>query len=240
MSDPLLLRYLQPLLAGRRGECLHLIREAVADGRPASDVIRCVVWPAMKHVEAMYRDDRLNQAMENMASRINRTIAHQLQERLAAKPRHGKRMLIISSRNHREEISAEIMADLFEADGWDAFFICGGVPHDEIVTLLGELRPQITLIFGAEPEDVPHTRRLVEHVRDIGVCPQMNIVVTGGVFNRADGLWQEVGADIFAAEPDDVIQLANELRPREPNAPKHMGIVKKRRRKRKSATAGAA
>jgi hypothetical protein len=75
---------------------------------------------------------------------------------------------------------------------------------------------------------------MVENIREIGLCPDMNIVVSGGVFNRADGLWREVGADVFADNARDVLDIVNELGPRIPGA-RPIGLVKKRRRKRKAS-----
>ena len=117
------------------------------------------------------------------------------------------------------------------------YFVGGGVPDDEILGMVGQLRPHLLLIFGAHPEAVANTRAIIERIRDVGVCASMNTVVTGGIFNRADGLWQEIGADAHADTPRGVLALANELAPREPHTP-CLGIVKKRRRRRK-ATAPA-
>ncbi|MCK4341520.1 MAG: cobalamin-dependent protein [Phycisphaerae bacterium] len=234
MSEPFLIRYMQPLLAGRRAECFALVTEAVQNGTPAEELICNVLWPAMAQVERLYDDDRINAAMEHMANRINRTVADQLQAHLPKKPLCGKRVLVASADAPGEELGAQMVADLFQSDGWEVYFLGGGVPHDEILSLVGQCRPQVLLIFGAQPEAVANTRVMIECIREIGVCPTMNIVVSGGIFNRADGLWQEIGADAFSAAPRGVLETANSLGPCEPHAPR-LGIVKKRRRRRKTA-----
>jgi hypothetical protein len=38
----------------------------------------------------------------------------------------------------------------------------------------------------------------------------MRIVVSGGLFNRAEGLWEEIGADGFAATAAEVLQVAGD------------------------------
>lgn len=234
MPEPLLTRYLQPLLAGRRADCFAIMHDALAAGRPAEEVLCDVLFPAMAQLERLFRDDRMNLAHENMATRINRTVADQLQQYLPRSSPKSKRILVTCADEPREELGAQIMADLFQSDGWDVFFVGGGVPYDEVVTLTGQLRPAALLIFGTLPTGVPLTRRMVESIREIGLCPEMNIVVSGGVFNRADGLWREVGADVFADNARDVIDIVNELGPRVPGV-RQMGLVKKRRRKRKAS-----
>jgi methanogenic corrinoid protein MtbC1 len=236
MNEPLLTRYLQPLLAGRRAECFDLIRLALAEGRAAESIMRDVLWPAMAQVERLYRDDRINIAAENMACRINRTVADQLQAHLPVGAPRGKRVLVTCADEPREELGAQMVADLFQSDGWDVAFVGGGVPYDEMVGVVGQVRPDVMLVFGTEPEGVPLTRRMIEMIRDMNVCPTMNILVSGGVYNRADGLWHEVGADVFAETARDVITTANALTPRQGGRPR-VGLVKQRRRKRKVAVA---
>jgi MerR family transcriptional regulator, light-induced transcriptional regulator len=234
MPEPFLIRYLQPLLAGRRAECFELVAAALQSCTPAEELICDVVWPAMAQIERLFRDDRINTAVEHMACRINRTIADQLQAHLPKCPPNGKRAVIACADGPHEELGAQMVGDLFQANGWEVYFLGGGVPDDEILAMLGQLRPGVLLVFGSQPEAVPNTRAVIERIRDVGTCPTMNIVVTGGIFNRAEGLWREIGADAFCESLRGVLTLANELGPRVPHAPR-LGLVKKRRRRRKNA-----
>jgi methanogenic corrinoid protein MtbC1 len=234
MPEPLLTRYLQPLIAGRRAECFALIADALAVGQSAEEIVCDVIWPAMVQVDRLFRDDRINSAAEHMACRINRAVAGQLQPRLTQEPRNQKRVLVTCGAGDQEELGAGVVADLLQADGWEVFHVGGGVPEDEILTMVGQVRPQVLVLFATRPEDVPETRRLVEMIREVGVCPTMNIVVSGGIYNRADGLWQEVGADLFSPSPRELRATLRDLQPRQPHAPR-VAVVKKRRRRRKSA-----
>lgn len=233
MPEPFLIRYMQPLLAGRRAECFQIVADAVREGTSVEELICDVIWPARAQVERLYQDDRINTAMEHLACRINRTVADQLQTHLPRQRPNGKRALIASADGPQEELGAQIVADLLQADGWDVYFVGGGVPDDEILGMVGQLCPQVLVIFGAHPEAVANTRAMIERIRDVGVCPTMNIVVSGGIFNRADGLWHEVGADAFCDSPRAVLATANRLDPRAPQPPR-LGMVKKRRRRRKT------
>ena len=46
--------------------------------------------------------------------------------------------------------------------------------------------------------------------------PNMQIMVSGGLFNRAEGLWQEIGADSFAATAEQALEIATGATPIEP------------------------
>lgn len=234
MSEPLLIRYLQPLLAGRRAECFALIKDALLQGKAPAQLAFDVIWPAISQVDRLFRDDRIDIAVNNMACRINRTVTDQLQAHLPSNPPNGRRLIVVCAEDEREAIGGQMLADLFQADGWEVYLLSAAIPDDELLKLVGQLRPEVLMIYGTQPPEVPHVRRFVELIREIGVCPSMNIVASGGVFNRVDGLWQEVGADAFVEQPREVVQTVNDLAPRVPGLRK-IGIVKKRRRRRKIA-----
>jgi len=231
-SNALLDEYLQPLLAGNRTECREFVSAQLSITSDPKALYKDLLWPAMEKVEKLYRADRVNVASEHMATRINRVIADQIQVRLKYKEPNGKRMIVLCADGEPEELGAQMCADLFEARGWAVYFIGGGVPNDEVLTLVGQLRPQVLLVFGTRPSGVPGVRRLIDLIREIGVAPTMNIMVSGGVFNRADGLWKEVNADLFAKTAHEAIPLAENAEPCKPVV-RPPGAPKKRRRRRR-------
>lgn len=235
-TTTLLDRYMTPLLAGNRVACRDLILKEASASLEAVSIYQDVLWPAMERVDKYFRADRINAATEHMATRINRTVADQIQMKLDPIEPNGRRMLISCADGEPEELGAQMCADLFEARGWEIYFMGGGVPNDEILSLVGQLRPDILLVFGTQPSGVPGVRHLIELVRSVGSNPTMNIMVSGGVFNRADGLWKEIEADLFAKSAYEAIELAESATPRTPSV-KVPGAPKKRRRRRRAPVA---
>ncbi len=232
MRSTLLEQYMKPLLSGDRAACRGLVQHQLTSDMSGRQIFEEILWPAMERVEGLFRRDEINLAVEHMATRINRSLADQAQLALKRKDLNGKRILIMCADGEPEELGAQMCADLLEADGWEVYFVGGGVPSDEILSLVGDLRPQVLLIFGTQPRGVPGTRELVDLIREVGSNPTMNIMVSGGVFNRADGLWKEINADLFAPTAGEVLQLANHAEPR-PVEVRVPGAPKKRRRRRR-------
>ena len=45
-------------------------------------------------------------------------------------------------------------------------------------------------------------RQLIDLLHDVGICPKLQLILLGwGVSNRAEGLAEEIGADLFAPNP---------------------------------------
>lgn len=236
-------QYLEHLFAGKRCQARELIEATLDRGVSARTLIQQVVWPAMEQVDKLYRAGKVNRLMEHMATRINRMVADQLHAHLARDPKHGLRLLVACGDGESEELGAQMTADVFEAEGWGVWFLGSGVPNDEVLELMAQIRPDVLCLFGTRPEEVPNIRRLIEQIREIGAHEQMQILVCGGVFSRARGLDEEIRADLFAPDAKDALQIVEEhpVRIPRPDVPQP-GRRRKRRqtaRRRKAVSAAS-
>lgn len=202
--------YYEGLLAGDRVYCRGLIERALSQGVSAYDLLTGLVWPTMEKLQAVYREDRISITALNMATRLNRLITDQLTTRLERKAAIGKTVLILCGDDEPEELGGQICADLFEAEGWTVRFAGGGVPNDEVLKLIGEVRPNLLVLFGTLPSGMPAARKLIDYLREVNSCPEMQVMCCGGIYKRAEGLAEEIGADLFAPDAAEAVQVALE------------------------------
>lgn len=202
------MKYLEQLLQGERIGCRKVLSEALQTGTPINIVYTELFWPVMAEVERLYKNHQIDRITEHMATRINRTLVDQLQGKLPRSESNNKKMLITCANDEPEELGAQMCADLLESEGWEIKFIGGGVANDEIIALVGEFQPDVLFIYGTKPSGAPDVRRLIDKVREIQACPKMRIMLSGGVFNRAEGLWEEIGADLFAPTAKEALKEA--------------------------------
>ena len=85
-KEAILERYLRALLTGDRNQCRTVIEETLQSGMTAHQVYMDVIWPIMVEIDKLYRDDTIDSAQEALASRINRSIVNQLQNKLPRRP----------------------------------------------------------------------------------------------------------------------------------------------------------
>ena len=117
-----------------------------------------------------------------------------------------QRISMFCGPSETEELAGQLVADLLEADGYEVTFAGGGVANDEIREELTQREPDILLLFASSAKDAPFIRELIDGVRENGGYPDLQIVVGGGIFNRAPGLAEEIGADLHAASPRDLLE----------------------------------
>jgi methanogenic corrinoid protein MtbC1 len=200
--------YLEPLLAGDRDACRQAVESALAAGHSPAELLILLIWPAMERVQMLYRDDRISQSSLNLATRLNRSLTDQISARLVRKPANGRSTLIFCGNAEPEELGGQIVADLFESEGWLVRFAGGGVPQDEVLKLIGEFRPNLLVLFGTLPAGMPEVRKLIDYLREVNSCPQMQILCCGGIYKRAEGLADEIGADLYAPDAVEALRTA--------------------------------
>jgi methanogenic corrinoid protein MtbC1 len=201
--------YVEPLLAGDRAACRKVIDQALGLAITPRELLNQLIWPTMELLQALYKEDRVSITQLNLATRLNRMITDQLCGQLDRADARDKRVLIFCGNNEPEELGGQICADLFEADGWTVRFAGGGVPEDEVLKLIGDFRPDLLVMFATLPAAVPAVRKLIDYLRDVNSCPQMQVMCCGGVYKRAEGLSEEIGADLYAPDAAAAVEIAN-------------------------------
>ena len=201
-------KYLDKLLQGDRLGCRQILGEALQTGTPVNIIYTDLFWPVMAELDSLYRENKIDIITEHMATRINRTLVDQLQSKLPRREPRNLKIIITCADDEPEELGAQMSADLFESDGWEVRFIGGNVPNDEIMVQVGTFQPDILFIYGTKPSGAPQVRQLMDNIRNVGACPQIRFMLSGGVFNRAEGLWDEIGADLFAPTAKEALQVA--------------------------------
>jgi len=208
IKEQTLERYLRSLLAGDRNQCRMVIEETLQSGVPAHQVYMDIIWPIMTEIDKLYRQDGIDSAQEALASRINRTIVNQLQNKLPRRPAKEKRVAVVTASTDKGELGGQMITDLFESDGWETRFLGGSVSSDDVMTFIHNYVPDVLVLYGFDGKDAPQIRMLIDTIRNVNAFPEMRIMLSGGVFSRAEGLWEEIGADLYAETATEAVMMA--------------------------------
>jgi methanogenic corrinoid protein MtbC1 len=232
IREQTLAKYLAPLLRGDRQACRRVIEETLQSGIPANAVYLHLIWPVMVEIEKLYRDDRISPCQEHLATRINRTIVDQLQNKLPRRTKKEKKITVCCAQAELQELGAQMIADIFESDGWEVRFLGSGLSNDDIYGFINEYGPDLLVLYGTTPKQAPQVRLLIDTIKGVNAWPNMRIMVSGGLFSRAEGLWEEIGADAFATDPADALANACE----NPNAYVAQKTINRRKKRKGPVT----
>ena len=204
-------RFFTAVISGDRHGVREIMDEIFGhDDVPAERIASNLIWPTLNQIQTARRSDQLTALAYNFATRLLRTTADQLQLRYRQQARRDQTVLVTTGAEESEELSGQLATDLLEAAGYTVYYAGGGVANDEIVEQIAHLEVDKLVVFGSVPATVPETRLLIDRLHEIGACPTLQIIVGGGVFNRAEGLAEEIGADLWASDPIELVQTIAE------------------------------
>lgn len=229
-QDILIERLFEALISGDRPASRKIVEETLSDGAPAEVVTSDLLWPTYELVSRMHREDKLGVLPYQMATRLLRVLQDQTAAQLTNGPAMGRSIFAVCGPTDSDELAAQMAVDLLEAQGFTVTFAGGGIARDEVQEAVQEQRPDVLLLFASAPADLPGIRALIDTLREVGACDSTQIAVGGGVFNRADGLAEEIGADVWATTPGELVSvLAEQPQRRAAASQRTVGRAKRRR-----------
>jgi methanogenic corrinoid protein MtbC1 len=237
MSQEILIeRFFETLVAGDRQAARAIVQETIDQNVPADVLITDLFWPVHEMIERLHKSDQLSTIAYHLATRLLRMLTDQAAARLPLPKVRHRTVFAACGPSQGEELAGQMAVDLLEANGFDVTFTGGGIPADEILAQVQERRPDLLLLFASAASDLPGIRGIINAMRENGSCRSTRIVVGGGVFNRADGLAQEMGADLWAYSPYDLVDLlVNDPVGRGEELPEAAPISHARKRKGRAA-----
>lgn len=217
-------RFFETLIGGDRVASREIVNTYLAEGLPPQELLVELFWPTHERLEKLFRADQMTKLAHHYATRLLRVLVDQTAAQFRPQAALGRTVLAFCGPNEPDELAGQMAVDMLEHAGFSVKFGGGGVPRDEIMATVHEERPDVLLLFGSHPGDLPEIRQLIDTMREIGACNVTQIAVGGGVFNRAEGLAEEIGADIWAAEPLELAEvLAEQPERRAPAAQRTVG-----------------
>lgn len=204
-QDILIERFFECLINGDRPGARAIVTEASKGSVTPQTLITDLFWPTYEMVERLHRSDQLTKLSYHFATRLLRVLTDQTAMRLRLAGTTGRTVLALSGPSDADDLGAQMAIDLLEASGFQVNFAGGGVPTDEVMSFVNNNQPDVLLMFASAPGDLPEIRAIIDALEEIGAARKTQIVVGGGVFNRADGLAEEIGADLWASNPLDLV-----------------------------------
>ena len=205
--DVLARNYLAALLQGDRHTASRLVLAAADSGTPVKAIYLLVFQRVQHEIGRLWQANRIGVAQEHYCSACTQSIMAQFYPRIFSANKNGRRLVATCVAGDLHEIGPRMVADFFELEGWDTFFLGANTPIAGTLQQLVERQPHVLAISATMPLHIHAVAALIAAVRATGKPPR--ILVGGAPFNSLSNLWRDVGADGCARDADEAIALAN-------------------------------
>jgi methanogenic corrinoid protein MtbC1 len=203
--------YLHSLLHSSRSESSRLILDAVAQGVSVKDIYLHVFQPCQYEIGRLWQMNQLSVAQEHYCTAVTQLVMSQLYVYMFNTPRNGYRLVATCIGSELHEIGMRMVADFFEMEGWDTYYLGSNTPSASIIRTLTERNADILAISATMTFHIKLVQDLIKQVRAIDSEGQIKILTGGYPFNIETELWRRIGADGYAANAERAITVANAL-----------------------------
>jgi MerR family transcriptional regulator, light-induced transcriptional regulator len=209
--SPLAHQYFEALRRGERQVASLLVLEAVAAGTPVQQIYLHVFQSAQYEIGRLWQTNRITVAQEHYCTAATQLIMSQLYPHIFATAKNGRVLVATSVAGDLHEIGVRMVADFFEMEGWNTFYLGANVPHTSVIATIVERHAHVLAISATISYHVEAVRELIGAVRRDPAAGRVTILVGGYPFNQDPQLWHTVGADGYAPDAQQAIALANRL-----------------------------
>lgn len=204
-------RFLQALLDGDRVRGSAIVHEAMGAGMSLRDVYLGIFQQSQREVGRLWQANKISVAHEHFCTAATQVIMSQLYPLIFTTPRVSRRFVATCVGGELHEIGMRMVADFFEMAGWDTYYLGANVPSGSLVRLLEERRPDVLGISATIAFHIAEVEEIIRAVRAHPIVGSTRIIVGGYPFLQEPALWRDLGADGFAADASQAVELANGL-----------------------------
>src|ERR1044072_7031396 len=157
--------YIEALLAGHRQEASRLVLEAVDNGVSVRDVYLHVFQRSQREVGRLWQLNRLSVAQEHYCTAATQLVMSQLYPRIFSSERNGHTLVATCVAGDLHEIGLRMVADFFEMEGWDTFYVGANAPTASVVQTVVERGADVLAVSATITSHVRALRELIAAVR---------------------------------------------------------------------------
>jgi methanogenic corrinoid protein MtbC1 len=214
--------YLLALLEGDRQAACRVVLDAVREGAVSvPDAYLRVLMPVQHELGRMWHLNELSIAEEHFATATTQMLMSQLLPLAPHEPHNGKTILAAAVQSNTHDLGVRVVADFFEMRGWRTVYLGANVPASEIAHGAMDFAVDLVALSAALPTQILHVEETISHLRRAG--SNAKVIVGGLGFAQSPQVWEEIGADAYAANLDEALTLGAKLVNVEPSQPHQPG-----------------
>jgi len=203
--------YLLALLEGDRRRASRAILDAIDQPASVREIYLHVLSPTQEELGRMWLVGEISVAEEHFASHTTKIVMAQLLSRAELRPPNGKTVLAAAVAGNRHDIGVHAVADFFEMDGWRTIQLGADVPVADLAQAAEFFDANLLALSASLTVQLETVKSTIQAVRSGPRDNDVKIIVGGRAFADAGNLPGEIGADGYAADPEEAVRLGRRL-----------------------------
>jgi methanogenic corrinoid protein MtbC1 len=174
-------RYLAALLAGERAECTRIVQDLVAAGVGLKELYVQLFQRALYQVGELWEHQRISVAVEHLATAVTERMLTLVQTQAFSGPPRDRTIIVACVADEYHQLGGRMIADFCELRGWRGHFLGANTPLPDLLTLIGERRPNLLGLSLSIYFNLPALLQALDAVT--GRYPDLPVLVGGQAFH---------------------------------------------------------
>ncbi len=174
--------FLEYLIQGNKNGSSKLIKNYVSQGMKIKDIYEVIIRKSLYRVGELWEQNKVSVATEHMATAITESILNELFEFNISDARTGNKIIAACVENESHQVGIKMVADIFESNGWDSYFMGANTPTTELIDFAKVVNPDVIALSLSIYFNLPVLKRMIIEIRR--QLPNIIIIVGGQAFNR--------------------------------------------------------
>lgn len=169
--------FLEYLLAGNRAACSDITRNYLSINPSIEDLYEELFKTALYKVGKLWETNQISVATEHLATAVTEGILNELYETIISKKRFHKSVVLACVENEKHQVGIKMVADIFEKNGWDSFFLGTGIPTGELLRFIRQSKPDLLAISLSVYFNLPNLLQMLTRIQ--AEFPKLSIFLGG-------------------------------------------------------------
>lgn len=180
ISQEVYSRYVASLIKGDRNTCRDIVLILLENKIPIRFLYEGLFQRSLYEVGRLWETNKISVAIEHLATSITEHLLNLCYPYLFAGDHHGNSAVISCPADEYHQIGGKMVADIFELNGWDGYFLGCNTPLPALLSFIEEKKPQLAGFSLSVYFNYPVLERAVMEVRSC--FPGLEIIVGGQAF----------------------------------------------------------
>lgn len=199
--------YTQALLRGDRPYCAGIVKGLLDKDISIYDLYMKLFQRSLYEVGTLWETNQISVAVEHVATAITDSMLSLVYPKIFAADHKGKKAVVSCLVNEYHQIGGKMVADIFELNGWDGYFLGANTPTNDLISMISDKQPDIAALSVSIYFNMNLLHDALDRIKK--EFPDLKVIVGGQAFSRG-------GTDIGEKYPGvqyipNIVELENLL-----------------------------
>lgn len=172
----------QALLLGNRTKGSEILRQFIVQKIPLPELYESIIKKSLYQVGELWEYNKITVADEHMATAVTESLLNEFYQLIISNSRTGNKVVVACVENEMHQVGIKMVADIFEMNGWDAYFLGANIPTSELIKYIHQVKPHVVALSVSIYFHIPILEKMITEIRK--AFPNLTIIVGGQAFTH--------------------------------------------------------